>query len=143
MGLSARILGFSSFSMLLPQALCTVAAVTLLYATVRRCFGPAAGIAAGAALAITPVTVAIGRFNNPDALLVLLLVASAYGLVRALESGRTRHLVWCGALVGLAFMTKMLQGWMIVPALAAVYAIAGPPRFLTRVKQLLIAGATR
>src|ERR671932_1011865 len=91
MGLSARAFGFSSFSLLVPQALCTVAAVGLLYATVRRAFGPGAGLVAAAALAISPVTVAIGRVNNPDALLVLLLVASAWMLVRALDSGRTRH----------------------------------------------------
>ena len=78
MGLSARVFGFSSLSMLVPEALCTVAAVGLLYATVRRAFGPAAGLAAAAALAATPVTVAIARVNNPDALLVLLLVASAF-----------------------------------------------------------------
>ena len=142
MGLSARVFGFSSFSMLLPEALCTVAAVGLLYATVRRSFGATAGLIAAGLLALTPITVAIGRVNNPDALLVLLLVASGWFLMRAIESGRTKHLAWCGALVGLAFMTKMLQGWMVVPALAATYAIAGPPRFLTRVKQLLIAGAT-
>src|SRR3954471_12891738 len=126
-GLSARVLGFSSFSILLPQALCTIAAVGLLYATVRRAFGPAAGLLAAGALAITPVTVAIGRVNNPDALLVLLLVGSGWLLVRALESRRTKHLVWCGVLVGLAFMTKMLQGWMVVPALSAAYLLAGPP----------------
>src|ERR687888_1008323 len=142
MGLSARVFGFSSFAILLPQALCTVAAVGLLYATVRRAFGPAAGLLAAAALAISPVTVAIGRVNNPDALLVLLLVASAALLMRALESGRTKHLAWCGALVGLAFMTKMLQGWMIVPALGAVYLLAGPPRLLTRLRQLAIAAVT-
>jgi 4-amino-4-deoxy-L-arabinose transferase-like glycosyltransferase len=140
MGLSARIFGFSSLSMLLPEALCTIAAVGLLFATVRRVFGPAAGILAAAALAITPITVAIGRVNNPDALLVLLLVASAWMLVRALESGRTKHLLLCGAIVGLAFMTKMLQGWMVVPALAAAYAIAGPPRLLVRLGQLAAAG---
>jgi 4-amino-4-deoxy-L-arabinose transferase-like glycosyltransferase len=142
MGLSARVFGFSSFSILAPEAVCTVAAVGLLYATVRRPFGHAAGLAAAAALALTPVTVAIGRVNNPDALLVLLLVASAYLLMRALESGRTKHLAWCGALVGLAFMTKMLQGWMVVPALAATYLLAGPPpRMLVRVRQLAVAGA--
>ena len=140
MGLSARLLGFSSFSILLPQALCTVAAVALLYATVRRAFSPAAGVLAAAALALTPVTVAIGRVNNPDALLVLLLVASAYFTVRAVESGRTRHLALAGAMVGLAFMTKMLQGWMIVPALAAAYALAGPPRLGRRIGQLALAG---
>jgi 4-amino-4-deoxy-L-arabinose transferase-like glycosyltransferase len=141
-GLSARVLGFSSFSILLPEALCTVAAVGLLYATVRRLFGAPAGLIAALALALTPVTVAIGRVNNPDALLVLLMVAAAWCVVRALESGRTRHLALCGALVGLAFMTKLLQGWMVVPALGAVYLLAGPPRLGVRVRQLLVAGVT-
>jgi 4-amino-4-deoxy-L-arabinose transferase-like glycosyltransferase len=141
MGLSARAFGYSSFSLLLPQALCTVGAVGLLYATVRRAFGPGAGLLAAAALALTPVTVAIGRVNNPDALLVLLLVLSAWFTLRAVESGRTKHLAWAGAVVGLAFMTKMLQGWMVVPALAAAYALAGPPRLLARVRGLLVAGA--
>jgi 4-amino-4-deoxy-L-arabinose transferase-like glycosyltransferase len=140
MGLSARLFGFSSFSILVPQALCTIAAVGALFATVRRVLGPTAGLIAAGALAITPVTVAIARVNNPDALLVLLLVGAAYLLVRALQSGRTRHLVLCGVLVGLAFMTKMLQGWMVVPALAATYLIAGPPAPLERVKQLALAG---
>ncbi len=139
-GLSARVLGFSSFSILLPQALCTIAAVGLLFSAVRRAFGPSAGLIAAATLAITPVTVAIARVNNPDALLVLLLVASAALMMRALESGRTKHLVWCGAIVGLAFMTKMLQGWMVVPALAGAYLVAGPPALWTRVRQLALAG---
>src|SRR3954452_5665853 len=82
MGLSARAFGFASFSLLLPQALETIAAVGLLYATVRRVFGPVAGLAAGAALAISPVTVAMARVDMPDALLVLLMVASAWLLVR-------------------------------------------------------------
>ena len=141
MGLSARAFGFSSFSVLLPQALATIGAVALLYATVRRAFGPAASLIAAAALALTPVTVAIARVNNPDALLVLLLVASAWFTLRAVETGRTKHLAWAGAVVGLAFMTKMLQGWMVVPALAAAYALAGPPSLLARLRGLLVAGA--
>ena len=140
MGLSARVFGFSAFSILLPQALAMLGAVALLYATVRRAFGNAAGLVAAAALALTPVTVAIARVNNPDALLVLLMVLSAWLVMRAVESGRTKHLVWAGAVVGLAFMTKMLQGWMIVPALAAAYALAGPPRLLVRLRQLALAG---
>ena len=142
MGLSARAFGFSSFSILLPEALCTIAAVWLLYATVRRLWGTTAGLLAAAALALTPVTIAIGRVNNPDALLVLLMVTSAYLVVRAIESGKTKHLAWAGALVGLAFMTKLLQGWMIAPALGAAYLLAGPPRLRVRCKQLAIAGAT-
>src|SRR3954454_1273024 len=140
MGLSARAFGFSSFSLLLPQALETVAAVALLYATVRRVFGPIAALAAGAALALSPVTVAMARVDMPDALLVLLMVASAWLLVRAVETGRTKLLLWCGAVVGLAFMTKMLQGWMIGPALAAASLLAGPRRLLPRLWQLAVAG---
>src|SRR3954451_5341518 len=139
-GLSARAFGFSSFSLLLPQALCTIAAVGLLYATVRRAFGPIAGLVAALAFAISPITVAMARVDMPDALLVLLLVASAWLLVRAIETGRTTFLLWCGAVVGLAFMTKMLQGWMVVPALAGSYLLAGPPRLLVRIRQLALAG---
>ncbi|MEO8691068.1 MAG: glycosyltransferase family 39 protein, partial [Solirubrobacteraceae bacterium] len=140
MGLSARAFGFSSFSLLLPQALCTIGAVGLLYATVRRAFGPGAGLLAAAALALTPVTIAIARVNNPDALLVLLLVASAWFTLRAVETGRTKHLAWAGAVVGLAFMTKMLQGWMVVPALGAAYLLAGKPSLLVRGRELAVAG---
>jgi 4-amino-4-deoxy-L-arabinose transferase-like glycosyltransferase len=86
------------------------------------------------------VTVAIARVNNPGALLVLLLVVAGWLSVRAIESGRTKHLVLAGGVVGLAFMTKMLQGWMVVPALAAAYLLAGPPAARTRVKQLALAG---
>src|SRR4051794_35071599 len=142
MGLSARVFGFSSFSLLLPQALATIAAVGLLYATVRRLFGAVAGLAAGAALAISPATVAMARVDMPDALLVLLMVASAWLLVRAVETGRTKFLLWCGAVVGLAFVTKMLQGWMVVPALAAAYLMAGAPRLRTRLWQLALAGGS-
>jgi 4-amino-4-deoxy-L-arabinose transferase-like glycosyltransferase len=138
MGLSSRVIGYSSASLLVPQALATIASVGLLYATVRRAFGPAAGLLAGAMLALTPVTVAIGRFDNPDALLVLLLVASAWLFGRAIENGRTRDLAWGGAIIGLAFMTKMLQGWMVAPALFGAYLIAGPPAFWTRVRQLAV-----
>ena len=140
MGISARVFGWSAFSVLLPQALATLGSVALLYATVKRAFGSTAGVLAAGALALTPVTVAIARVNNPDALLVLLMVASAWLVGRAVANGRTKYLVWAGVAVGLAFMTKMLQGWMIVPALAAAYLVAGPPRLLVRVKQLALAG---
>lgn len=141
MGLSVRILGFSSFSLLLPQALCTLTTVGLLHTTVRRLFGTTAGLLAAGALALSPITLALARVDMPDALLVLLLVASALLTVRAIESGRTRHLAWAGTLVGLAFMTKMLQGWMIVPALGAAYLLAGEPRLGVRIRQLAVAGA--
>ena len=119
MELSARIFGVNSWSILVPQALEGVAAVGLLYATVRRRFGAAAGLIAGLVLATTPVATLMFRFNNPDALLVLLLVAAAYAVTRALETASTRWLVVAGAVIGFGFITKMLQAFLVVPGFGA------------------------
>ncbi len=139
MGLSARVLGLNAWSVLVPQALEGVAAVGLLYLTVRRHFSAAAGLLAGAVLALTPVAVLMFRFNNPDALLVLLLVAAAYATTRALERGRTGWLVLAAALVGTGFLTKMLQAFLVVPVFAAVYLACAPTPVRRRVLQLLAA----
>src|SRR6266496_328562 len=129
MGLSARLFGVNAWSILVPEALEGVAAVGLLYATVRRRFSPAAGLLAGAVLALTPVATLMFRFNNPDALLTLLMVGGAYAVTRAVDSGRTRWLVLAGTLVGFAFLGKMLQAFLVVPAFALAYLVAGelPP----------------
>jgi len=141
MALSARIFGLSAWSILVPQALEGVAAVGLLYATVRRWFTPAAGLLAGAVLALTPISVLMFRFNNPDALLVLLLVAGAYAMVRALEAASTRWLLLAFTLVGFGFLTKMLQALLVVPAFGLVYLIAAPTPLRRRLGQLVGAGA--
>ena len=140
-GLSARIFGVNSWSLLAPQALMGVATVGLLYATVRRWFGPAAGLLAGAVMALTPVATLMFRFNNPDALLVLLLVAGAYATVRAVEDGATGWLVLAGACVGFGFLAKQLQALLVVPAFALVYLAAAPGSLGRRLGQLAAAGA--
>jgi 4-amino-4-deoxy-L-arabinose transferase-like glycosyltransferase len=140
-GLSVRLFGLSSWSILVPQALEGVATVGLLYATVRRWFGPAAGLLAGAVLALTPVAVLMFRFNNPDALLMLLLVAAAYAVIRALERGSTKWMVLAGAFIGFGFLTKMLQSLLVVPGFALVYLFCAPVGRWKRVGQLLLAGA--
>jgi 4-amino-4-deoxy-L-arabinose transferase-like glycosyltransferase len=140
MGLSARAFGVNSWAILAPQALMGVATVGLLYASVRRAFTPAAGLIAGVVLAVTPVATLMFRFNNPDALLVLLLVAAAYAIGRAVEQGRTRWLVLTGTLIGFAFLTKMLQALLVVPGFAVVYLLAGPRTVLRRLGQLLLGG---
>ncbi|MEU7905954.1 glycosyltransferase family 39 protein, partial [Actinoplanes sp. NPDC049118] len=140
MALSARIFGVNAWSILVPQALMGVATTGLLFATVRRWYGPAAGLIAGAVSALTPVAVLMFRFNNPDALLVLLMVAGAYATVRAIENGSTRWLALAGVLVGFGFLTKMLQALLVVPAFALAYLVAGPPRLGRRIWQLLLAG---
>jgi len=141
MGLSARLLGFSSFSMLLPEALCGIASVLLLHNVVRRTIGHRAAILAALMLALTPIFIAMSRFNNPDSLLVLTEIAAAWALVRALESGRTRHLLLCGLFIGLAFNVKMLQAYLIVPGLALTFLIAGQERLRRRIAQLAAGGS--
>lgn len=137
MGLSGRLLGFSSFSLLLPQALMGVASVGLVYGAVRRWSGPAAGLIAGAALALTPVAALMFRFDNPDALLVLLLVAAAYCTVRATEKGSGRWLAAAGVAVGFGFLTKMMQAFLVLPALGLVFLVAAPIALRARILKLL------
>jgi 4-amino-4-deoxy-L-arabinose transferase-like glycosyltransferase len=138
MVLSARLFGFSAFSMLLPEALMGVGAVALLFVTVRRCSGPAAGLIAGTVLALTPVAALMFRYNQPDALLTLLLTAAAYFMVRAIESGSTRWIALAGTVIGFAFLTKMLQAALVVPGFALVFLLAAPGRLSKRVWQLLV-----
>jgi 4-amino-4-deoxy-L-arabinose transferase-like glycosyltransferase len=140
MALSARIFGLSSWSMLVPQALMGVGAVTLLYAAVRRVASPAAALLAGGVFALTPIAVLMFRYNNPDALLVLLLVAAAYATVRAIERASTRWIVLAGALIGFAFLAKMMQAFVVIPALALAYLMAAPTGLWRRIGHLLAAG---
>jgi 4-amino-4-deoxy-L-arabinose transferase-like glycosyltransferase len=142
MGLFGRLFGFNEFTMLLPEALMGVAAVALLYATVRRSSGPAAGLIAGAVLALTPVATLMFRFNNPDALLVLLLVAAAYCTMRATETASTRWIALAGCALGFAFLTKMLQAFLVVPGLALVFLVAAPVGMWKRIGKLFVGAAT-
>src|ERR1700730_16675767 len=116
--LSVRVFGFHPLSVLMPQALMGVASVALTYDLVRRRFGRIGGFVAGLALAVTPITVAISRHNNPDALLVLCCVAALWCAVRALEDGRTRWLLLAGVCVGVGFETKMGVALTVVPGIA-------------------------
>jgi 4-amino-4-deoxy-L-arabinose transferase-like glycosyltransferase len=140
MELSGRLFGFSSASMLVPQVLEGVISVGLLAAGVKRWFGAGAGLLAGAILAVTPVAALMFRFNNPDALLVCLLVASAYCLVRALEGGSTRWMLGVGALLGFAFLAKMMQAFLVIPGFALVYLVAAPVDVRRRATQLVAGG---
>ncbi len=139
--LSVRVFGFHSLSILVPQALMGVASVALVYDLTRRLWGRPAGFAAGLALALTPIAVAISRHNNPDALLVLCSVTAIWCFVRALQDGRTRWLVLAGVSVGLGFETKMAVALMVVPGLAAAWLWIAPRGRLAALRQLLAGGA--
>lgn len=139
MSLSVRVFGLNTWAMLVPQALLGVASVALLRAVVVRRFGAAAGLLAGLVLALTPVAALMFRFNNPDALLVLLMIAAVWAMLRGVESGKTKWLLITGMFVGFGFLTKQLQVMLVVPPLALTYLIAGPPKLGTRVLQLFAA----
>ncbi|MEV8632725.1 glycosyltransferase family 39 protein [Streptosporangium sp. NPDC051023] len=145
MGISARIFGFGTWSMLLPQAVAGVAAVGVVHSAVRRALpgtpGHAAGLVAALVMTLTPITVAINRDNNPDTVLVLLLVLAAWFCQEAIRTGRTRALVLSAVLVGLAFNTKMLQAYLVLPAFALVYLATAPGTVPRRLGRLLAAGA--
>ncbi|MGW2209579.1 ArnT family glycosyltransferase [Streptomyces sp. NPDC001781] len=139
MELSVRIFGLNSWAVLVPQVLMGVGSVAVVYAAVRRRFSAVAGLVAGAVLALTPVAALMFRFNNPDAMLALLMTLACYFTVRAVEDGRTRWLVWAGVAIGFAFLAKTLQAFLILPPLAVVYAVCAPVRFGRRLVQLGLA----
>ena len=139
--LSVKAFGFSSWAILVPQALMGVGTVWLVYDMVSRRFTRAGGFAAGLVLTLTPMAVAISRHNNPDALLVLCSVAALWFLVRGLEDGRMRWLVLCGVSVGLGFEAKMGVALMVVPGIAAAYLWVAPRGRLAAVKPLAAGGA--
>ncbi|MGN9842375.1 glycosyltransferase family 39 protein [Nonomuraea sp. H19] len=146
MGLSARIFGYGTWSMLLPQALAGVAAVGVVYSAVRRSFsgvraGHVAALVAAVVMTLTPITVAINRDNNPDTILVLLLVLAAWFCLESLRTGRLRPLLVAALFVGLAFNTKMLQAYLVVPAFGVAYLACARVPWLKRAGHLLAAGA--
>ncbi|MER8219538.1 glycosyltransferase family 39 protein [Streptomyces sp. NPDC094143] len=139
MALSVRLFGLGSWPILLPEVLMGVGTVAVVYAAVRRRSGPAAGLIAGAVLALTPVAALMFRFNNPDALLALLMALACHLVVRALEDGRTKWLLWAGAAIGFAFLAKTLQAFLILPPLALVYGVCAPVTLRRRIGQLAAA----
>jgi 4-amino-4-deoxy-L-arabinose transferase-like glycosyltransferase len=142
MDLSVRLFGLNSWSVLVPQALEGVAAVALLYAAVRRASGPSAALLAGTVFALTPAAALMFRFNNPDALLVLALVAGAYCVQRACERDSSRWwLAAAGAAVGIGFLAKMMQAFLVLPAFGIAYLVAAAVPMRTRLIRLAGAGA--
>lgn len=140
MGVSGQLFGFSSASMLAPQAFMAVAAVALMYGAVTRVTSSrGAGLLAGLVFALTPVVALMFRFNNPDAAMVLLMTAAAYFTVRALEQASLKWIMWAGVALGFAFLAKMLEGLMVLPALGLAYLIVAPTSLRNRVLHSLAA----
>jgi 4-amino-4-deoxy-L-arabinose transferase-like glycosyltransferase len=138
--LLVRVVGFHVWALILPQVLEGVVTILVLYRAVTRMAGPLAGLTAAVVLAATPVTVALGRGNVSDSLLIMLSVLAADATCAAILDGRLRTLVVAGVWVGLAFQAKMMQAWLVLPALAVAYALAAPGRLATRLRNIAVAG---
>ena len=136
---SAKIFGFSPFSILLPQALAGVLSVLLLYYLVKRHFGVVAGLLAALALAISPISVVTNRNITIDSTLALTLLVGAWAVIRAAETGKLRWLLLSAAIVGIGFNIKMLEAYLVVPAFGLLYLLAAPRSIKVRIGHLALA----
>jgi len=138
---SAKLFGLSPLSLLLPEAIAGVLAVALLYRILAGRFGRLAALAGALALAVFPSFVAVSRDNGVDPLLILLMILACDAGLRAVETGRWRTLLWCALLVGLAFNTKTLAAYLVIPGIAVAYVLLAPGSIPRRGMQLLASGA--
>ena len=139
--LSARIFGFSAWSLALPQVIEGVVAVLVMYRVVRRWAGASAGLVAAGLFALTPIAASMFGHSMEDGALTMCLVLAADAYQRAVMEARLRSLVLAGVWVGLGFQAKMLQAWIVLPALGVGYLLAAPARLRRRLWQLGVAGA--
>jgi 4-amino-4-deoxy-L-arabinose transferase-like glycosyltransferase len=137
---SAKLFGFTPLSLLLPEAILGTIAVAVLYLVLARRLGVAAGLAGALTLAVFPSFVAVSRDNGVDPLLILLMLLACAAALSAIESGRWRSLLACAVLVGLAFNTKTLAAYLIVPGIALAYLVCAPGSWRRRARMLLVAG---
>lgn len=137
MALSIRVFGLNSFAVLMPEVLMGVATAGLVYTMVRRHFGAGAGLLSGLVLALTPVAALMFRFNNPDALLVLLMTLGAWGTMRAMEKGSIKWMTLVGVFLGFGFLTKTLQVFLVIPFFGITYLVAARTTLRRRVLGLL------
>ncbi|WP_108012972.1 ArnT family glycosyltransferase [Streptomyces sp. VMFN-G11Ma] len=139
MGLSCRVFGFGTWQMMAPEIGAALGTIWILHASVKRYFGPAAAAIAALVLALTPITVAIDRDNNPDTILVLLMTGGAALALRAVRTDRLLPLIGSAVCFGLAFNTKMLQGYIALPAVFAVYVYASKQSWRKKAAHLSLA----
>lgn len=132
MGLSAKLLGFSPTAILLPQVVMGVGTTLLIYLILRRCVSSVPALFGAVVFFTTPIVTLMSRYNNPDPLMLLLMTTAVWFVLRSIETSRGRYFVLAGALLGLAFMTKQLQGMLSVPALGLAFLLFSPQQWLTR-----------
>lgn len=137
--ISAKVFGFSNFSLLLPEALAAVASTILVYQMVKQQAGKLAAFISGVTMSVTPIFIAISRTNNMDSILILTLVIAAWAVMKAVRTSRVRWLIVSAALIGIGFNVKMLEAFMIVPAIYLFYWIAARTHWKKKLIHLLAA----
>lgn len=140
MGLSVRLFGLNTWALLLPQAAMTLVSILLIHRLARRHLPAAAALLSAAIFACTPITVLLARYNNPDPLMVLLMLVALYAGIRATESGRTRWLYLAACLLALGFLAKQLQSFLVLPAIALVFFLYTHKAWRAKVVSLVLAG---
>lgn len=137
--ISAKLFGFSSLSILLPEALAGVGCVAIVYFLVKRLFGTLAAFVAATAMAITPIAVAVERGNNTDTFLMFFLLLAAWAITLAAEKGKLSFLLLSMALVGVAFNVKMLAAFIVLPTFYLLYFVAAPIGWRKKILHLVLA----
>lgn len=140
MGISVHFFGLNTWSLIVPQALMTLASTFIVFRLMRRCFSFSSALLAGVAYAFAPITVLMARYNNPDPLMVLLMVAALYAGIRAAETGHVKYLLLAALLLILGFLTKQLQAFLVLPAVVAAYSLYAPIARARRFVTLGVAG---
>ncbi len=141
MEISTNVLGFTPIGILAPQAIMGIASTLLIYVIVRKNFPAISALFAAAVFFTTPIVTLMSRYNNPDPLMLLLMLVSVYAVQHAIESNRLRYLILTGIAVGLAFMTKQLQGLLVLPSVSVAYLFWGNSTWYRRLKNAAISGA--
>lgn len=140
MGLSVRLLGLNTWALLLPQAVMTMGSTLLVYRMARRHLAALPALLSAGVFATTPITVLLARYNNPDPLMVLLMLSALYVGIRATELGRTRLLYLAACLLALGFLAKQLQAFLVLPAIVLVFLVYSGVAWRKKFFSLLVAG---
>ncbi|MET3206984.1 UNVERIFIED_ORG: 4-amino-4-deoxy-L-arabinose transferase-like glycosyltransferase [Arthrobacter sp. UYEF13] len=141
LALSVKAFGLSSLSVLAPQAFMGMTTVWLVQRTAIAWGSRRQAFLAGLLVVLTPVTSIIFRFNNPDALLLLLWALVAFYVVKAVEKRAIHFLYLAAFLLGIAFLCKQFQSWILVPAVVIAFLVFGFGPLWKRLRQLLLAAA--
>ncbi len=141
MGFSVRLFGLNPWAIMVPQAAMTVGSALLVFGLMRRCFPFAAALLSASVFAFTPITVLLARYNNPDPLMVLLMLSGLYAGVRATEAGKARFLYFAASLLALGFLAKQLQAFLVLPAIALIFLVYSAAAWRKRIMILLTAAA--